>query len=138
MTVTAYLTVKGAEEAIDFYTRAFGATEKYRIPWEGRVGHAEIDVAGTTLMLSDEAPEYGAVSPQTLGGSTCAFALDVPDVDAAFARAVDAGAIVDRPIKDEPYGRGGWLRDPFGHRWSVRTGNPNFNPEEMGGVVANA
>ena len=130
--VTAYLCAKGASDAIDFYTKAFGARELYRLPNEdGTLGHAEIQIGETTLYLSDEAPQLNVLSPATLGGATCSFVLDVDDVDAAFARAVDAGATVERPIADNPYGRSGWLVDPFGHRWSIMTSNPAFDPAEM-------
>ncbi len=88
---------------------------------DGRLGHAEIRIGETTLYLSDEFPEYGAHSPASLGGSTVAFVLSVADADAAFAKAVGAGATVDRPLVDSPVGRGGWLRDPWGHRWNVMT-----------------
>jgi PhnB protein len=132
ITVTAYLCAKPAAEAIEFYKRAFGAVERYRIPNpDGRLGHAEITIGETLLMLSDEAPDLGVLSPTTLHGSGTAFVLDVPDCDAVFQRAIDAGARMDRPLKDEPYGRGGWLTDPFGHRWSVMTSNPEFDPSQM-------
>lgn len=119
-TVTAYLCCKGASEAIEFYARAFGATERFRIPMgDGLVGHAELVIGRTTIYLSDEAPELGALSPTTLGGATAAFVLVVPDADTAVARAVGAGARLDRPVTDSPHGRGGWITDPFGHRWSL-------------------
>lgn len=130
--VTPYLCAKGASDAIEFYKRAFGAEERYRLDDEsGRIGHAEIVVHGSVLYISDEWPEMGVLSPATLSGHSTSFVVDVPDVDAAFQRAVDAGATVERPIKDEPYGRGGWVIDPFGHRWSIQTANPNFNPADM-------
>ena len=131
--VTTYITVDPAAEAIDFYTKAFGAQELYRMPGpDGRLGHAEIKIGETTIMLSDEAPDLGVRSPKALGGSAFSLVLDVDgDVDAAFQRAVDAGCTVERPLKDEPYGRGGWVHDPFGHRWSIMKSNPNFKPEDM-------
>jgi PhnB protein len=130
--VTAYLCAKGAAEAIEFYKNAFGAEEKYRMTGDdGAIGHAEITIGETTLMISDEWPEGKVFSPQTLGGSATAFVLDVPDCDAVFERALKAGAKLTRPIRDEPYGRGGWLDDPFGHRWNVMTSNPNFKAEDM-------
>ncbi|OAI38570.1 hypothetical protein AYO38_09385 [bacterium SCGC AG-212-C10] len=129
--VTAYLTTKGAADAIDFYARAFGATESYRLEFEGRVGHAEIVIGETTIMLSDEYAEYGAIAPVTLGGTTVALVLEVPDCEAVFQQAIDAGATLDRPMKDEPYGRGGWLIDPFGHRWNVATMTPDWDPSKM-------
>ncbi|MEO9255945.1 MAG: VOC family protein, partial [Tepidiformaceae bacterium] len=94
VTVTTYLCAKGAAEAIEFYKRAFGAEERYRIPWEGGIGHAEIVIGETVLYLSDEAPELGVLSPATLGGNSCTLVLAVPDLEAAFKRAVDAGATV--------------------------------------------
>jgi PhnB protein len=130
--VTAYLCAQGAAGAIDFYKRAFGAEERYRMDnGDGRLGHAEITIGDTLLMISDEWPEGNVFSPVTLKGSPVAFVLDVPDCDAAFARAVEAGATVNRPLKDEPYGRGGWVTDPSGHRWSIMTSNPAFMPEDM-------
>jgi PhnB protein len=130
--VTTYLCADRASDAIDFYKRAFDAKELYRMAdADGRLGHAEITVAGTTLMLSDEWPEMGVLSPRKLNGHSVSFVIDVPDCDAAFKRAVDAGATVERPLKDEPYGRGGWIVDPFGHRWSIMTSNPDFKPEDM-------
>ncbi|HLZ69858.1 MAG TPA: VOC family protein [Dehalococcoidia bacterium] len=130
--VTAYLCAKGAAEAIQFYTRAFGATERYRLEMpDGRIGHAEIVIGDTLLMLSDEAPELGVFSPRSLGGNSTSFVFDVDDADAAFQRALDAGATVERPLQDEPYGRGGWVVDPFGHRWSIMTPNPDFEPVQM-------
>jgi PhnB protein len=131
-TLTAYLCAKDASAAIAFYKRAFGADERYRLTGDdGRVGHAEITFGASVFFLSDEWPEMGVLSPQTLKGNSASFVLDVPDVDAAFQRAVDAGATVERPVTDQPYGRGGWLVDPFGHRWSIMTPNPNFKPDEM-------
>lgn len=130
--VTTYLTCKGAAAAIEFYVNAFGATERYRLPSDdGRLGHAEVTIGDTILMLSDEWSEYGAISPETLGGCTAALVLDVPDCDAVFERAVALGAKVDRPIREGPPGRGGWLIDPFGHRWNVMTSNPNFDPASL-------
>lgn len=130
--VTAYLCVKGAAEAIAFYARAFGATERYRITMpDGRIGHAEITIGQSVLMLSDEAPELGVLSPLSRGGTSTSFVIEVEDADVAFQRALDAGARVDRPLKDEPYGRGVWLFDPFGHRWHLTTPNPAFDPAQM-------
>lgn len=126
--VTAYLCASDASGAIAFYTNAFGAVEDYRMEDGGRIGHAELAIGDTTLYISDEWPEMGVKSPLTLGGNSVSFVIDVPDVDAAFQRAVDAGATVERPIEDAPYARGGWVRDPFGHRWSIQTTNPDFKP----------
>jgi PhnB protein len=130
--VTAYLCANGAAEAIDFYKRAFGAEERYRMEdASGRIGHAEITIGDTTLFLSDEWAEMGVLSPKTLGGHPVSFVIDVAEVDAAFQRAVDAGATVERPLKDEPFGRAGWVVDPFGHRWCISKSNPDFDPKDM-------
>ena len=121
-TVTAYLCCDGAGKAIDFYKAAFGAEEIARYPEpDGRLGHAEFRIGETILFISDEFPEFNAKSPHSLGGSAVALVIRVPDADAAFAKAVSAGATIDRPVVDTPPGRGGWLRDPWGHRWSVVT-----------------
>ena len=119
-------------DAIEFYKKAFGAEELYRInnP-DGRVGHAEIKIGDTTLYLSDEWAEMKVLSPETLNGNSVSMVVDVDDVDAAWGRAIGAGAKVERPITEAPYGRGGWLVDPFGHRWNIQTPNPDFKPEDM-------
>ncbi len=131
--VTAYLCANGAADAIEFYKKAFGAEEKYRLVGDdGRVGHAEIIVGSTVLYLSDEYADYNVHSPKTLKGSSVSFVFDVDDVDAAFQQAIDAGATVERSITDAPYRRGGWLVDPFGHRWNLQKPNLNFKPEDMG------
>jgi len=130
--VTAYLCVDRAADAIEWYKRAFGARERFRLPGAGgRLGHAEIAVGQTVLYLSGEWAEQNVLAPTTLKGNSVSFVLAVPDADRSFDRAVDAGAVVERPLKDEPYGRGGWVRDPFGHRWSIMTPNPDFNPDDM-------
>ena len=130
--VTPYICTKGAADAIEFYARAFGARERYRIPWEGgRIGHAEITIGDSLIMLSDEFPEMGVLSPLTLGGNSCSLSAEVQDVDAALQRALDAGATVQRPIADEPYGRSVWLVDPFGHRWHLLRPKRDFDPKDM-------
>lgn len=127
--VTAYLCAKGAADAIEFYKKAFGAVERSRMQGaDGQIGHAEITIGGTTIMLADEFPEMNVYSPLTLKGSSVSFVIDMADCDAAFQRAIDAGAKIERPMRDEPYGRSGWLVDPFGHRWSIMTSNPNLDP----------
>ena len=95
------------------------------------VGHADLAFGETTIFMSDEWEEGKVFSPTTLGGSPISLVCEVDDLDAAWARAVAAGATVDRPIKEEPYGRGGWLRDPFGYRWNLQVSNPDFKPEDM-------
>ena len=116
-----YLSVHDAERALEFYAKAFGAREvSERIPWEGRIGHAEFEIEGALVMLADEFPAYHK-SPKTLGGTPVSIHVDVNDVDAFFTRAVKAGAKVLQPIKDEAYGRICKLEDPFGHAWFFNT-----------------
>jgi PhnB protein len=115
------LAVHDGERALDFYAKAFGAKEvSERIPWEGKIGHAEIEIEGAHLMLADEFPAYNK-SPKTLGGTPVIIHIDVKDVDSFFKRAVAAGATILQPIKDEPYGRICNLQDPFGHQWFFNT-----------------
>jgi PhnB protein len=118
-----YIAVRGAAAAIDWYRRVFGAREEVRYTGDdGSIGHAQLTIGGAALMLSDEYLEYGAASPEHLGGSSVALHLDVPDVDAVFARAVAAGATVRREPADQPYGeRSCQFVDPWGHRWMVQT-----------------
>jgi PhnB protein len=133
-TVTPYLTVKGAAQAIDFYTRAFGAQEVERMTGlDGQsVMHAEIKIGDSVVMLSDEFPQMGCRSPQTLGGTTASLFLYVADVDAAFQRAVDAGAKAIMPPADMFWGdRFGTLVDPFGHQWSLATHKEDLSREEI-------
>ena len=131
--VTPYLIIKGASEAIEFYKKAFGASELFRMAQpDGRVGHAEIRIGDSTIMLADEFPEMGHKSPKTLGGSAVSLLIYVEDVDAVFAQAVAAGATEDRPVEDKFYGdRGGSLVDPFGHIWHIATHTEDLSPEEM-------
>jgi PhnB protein len=129
----AYIHVKGAAEAIDFYSKAFGAKEKFRLTEpDGRIGHAELDFGGTTLMLSEEFPEYGTQSPTALGGTSLTLHVHVDNADETIARAVAAGAIVTSPAQDQFYGeRSGTVNDPFGHRWSIGHSLEALEPEEM-------
>ena len=132
-TVTPYLAVKGGVEALEFYKRAFGATELNRliIP-DGRLGHAEFRIGDSVIMLADEFPEYGGKSPKSLGGTPVTIHLYVEDVDAFFKRALDAGATEKKPVKDQFYGdRSGQLEDPFGHLWWVATHKEDVPPAEM-------
>jgi PhnB protein len=131
--VAAYLTVKDAARAIDFYKRAFGAIEKGRLSMpSGEIGHAEIQIGGSTIMLSDEFPEYGGISPETLGGSPMKMHLYVDDVDAFAERAVAEGAKITRPIADQFYGdRSGYIADPFGYTWIVATQKEMVPLEEL-------
>jgi PhnB protein len=131
--VTPYLIVKGAARALEFYAKAFGAKEQFRMAQpDGRIGHAEIRIGESTVMLADEAPEVGARSPATIGGSPVLIHLYVEDVDATVARAVAAGATVTRPVQDQFYGdRNGGLVDPFGHAWWVATHVEDVPPEDL-------
>jgi PhnB protein len=132
-TATPYLIIKGAAKAIEFYKKAFGAAEMMRMTQpDGRVGHAEIKIGDSPIMLADEFPEMGARSPQSLGGSPVSILLYVQDVDALTSSAIAAGAKVIRPVKDQFYGdRSGSLEDPFGHQWHIATHVEDVAPEEM-------
>jgi len=131
--VTPYLCVRRAAQAIEFYKKAFLATERMRIAQpDGRVGHAELQVGDSVIMLSDEFPEIGARSPQSLGGSPVSIHLYVEDADAIFSQAVAAGAKIKRPIADQFYGdRLGGVEDPFGHTWWISTHKEDFSPQEI-------
>jgi PhnB protein len=131
--VTPYLCVDGAAAAIDFYGRVFGATERMRMGGpDGKVGHAELAIGSGLVMLADEFPEMGQQSPRGLGGTPVTVSLYVDDVDAVFARALEAGATEVRAVTDQFYGdRAGQFEDPWGHRWSVATHVEDVSPEEM-------
>ena len=131
-TVTAYLMVDDAAKALDFYREAFGAEELYRLPMGDKIGHAEIMIGDTHLMLADEFPDMDALGPNKRGGATASFMIYVPDADVAYDRAVKAGAKADRPLKNEFWGdRIGTVIDPFGHKWSLATHLEEVAPEEM-------
>lgn len=131
-TVTPYLCCRDAAAAIDFYKKAFGATEVMRMENDGKVGHAELQIGDSRVMLADEFPEMGFLSPKTVGGSPVMIHLYLDDVDATANRAVAAGAKVTRPVADQFYGdRGGQLEDPFGHKWYVSTHKEDLSPEEI-------
>ena len=131
--LTPYLFIKGAAAAIEFYKNVFGATERMRMPGpDGRIMHAELQIGDSILMLADENPKMGALSPQTIGGSGSLVSVYVADVDAAVAKAIAAGANLVRPVKEQFYGdRTGGIIDPFGHIWSVATHVEDVSPEEM-------
>jgi PhnB protein len=132
-TFAPYLCVKDAAGAIDFYIRAFGAVEQFRIGDPGqKIGHAELLVNGNLLMLSDEALERDFKSPTALGGSPVTICLIVDDVDAIAARSIAAGARVIRPVENQFYGhRGGLFEDPYGHLWWIATEIEDVSPEEL-------
>lgn len=131
--ITPYLIIKGASQAIDFYKRAFGATEDMRMASpDGKVGHAELSVGDSKIMLADEHPEMGHRSPQSIGGTGVSMMLYLEKVDEVFKRAIAAGAKELQPVKDQFYGdRSGTLQDPFGHVWTVATHVEDVPPDEM-------
>lgn len=131
--VTPSLTIRGAAEAIAFYQRAFGATEVMRLAApDGKVMHAEIRIGDSIIMLSDEYPDWGCLSPQAIGGSPSMLMLYVADCDALFAQAVAAGATAVRPVTDQFWGdRSGMVADPFGYRWNLATQIEVVPPEEI-------
>lgn len=131
--VTPYLVVDDAAAALEFYTRAFGAKEQYRLPMPGgKIAHAEFNLGGSTIMIADEAPEQGYRGPKSLGGSAVSLMYYVDDVDAVTKRAVDAGLEVLRPVEDQFYGdRSGNFRDPFGHLWTIATSKEELSMEEL-------
>ncbi|HKT73614.1 MAG TPA: VOC family protein [Steroidobacteraceae bacterium] len=131
--VYPYLRVHDTAQAIAFYARAFGAEESFRLTEpSGRIGHAEIKMGPATVMLSDEYPEHDIKGPRSLGGTTFSIHLHVENVDAAFARAVEAGAAVVRPLQNQFHGeRSGTVRDPFGHEWLLGGQIETLTPQEM-------
>ncbi|MBI1784991.1 VOC family protein [Candidatus Sumerlaeota bacterium] len=132
-TVTPYLAVKGGAKALEFYKQGFGAAEMFKLVMpDGRLGHAEIRLGDSVIMLADEFPEFGGKAPQTLGGSPVVIHLYVEDVDAFCKRAVAAGAKQLNPVENQFYGdRSGQLEDPFGHLWWVATHIEDVPPGEM-------
>ena len=137
--ITPYLICRGAAAAIDFYQRAFGAIEVLRLGEpDGPIGHAEITIGNSNVMLADEFPQMGALSPQSIGGTAVSLLLYVEDCDAVFHKAVAEGASIERPLQDQFYGdRSGMLIDPFGHRWSISTHIEDVTPDEIARRVAN-
>jgi PhnB protein len=135
---TPYLIVAGAADAIEFYKRAFGAVELFRMAKpDGKVGHAEIRIGDSVIMLADEHPDMGYRSPSSLGGSPVSIMLYMEDVDGVFARALEAGARAQRGVADQFYGdRNGILEDPFGHVWTIATHVEDVPPEEIERRVA--
>jgi uncharacterized glyoxalase superfamily protein PhnB len=132
-TLTPHMTVRDAQRAIEFYKQAFGATERGAMKRaDGKVMHAELMIGDSILMVADEFPEYGSMSPLSTGGTSMVLHIYVEDVDAAFDRAVKAGAKVEMPVSDMFWGdRYGKLADPFGHKWSIATHQADLSPEEM-------
>ena len=132
-TLSTYITVKGCNEAIEFYKKAFGATERGRLLMpSGKIGHAEVVIEGSLLMLAEENIEWGNRSPETIGGNPMTFGLYVKDADQAFKKAVDAGATIVMGIEDMFYGdRVGQVKDPFGYKWMITTHKEDVSFEEM-------
>jgi PhnB protein len=131
--VTPYLIVRGGADAIEFYQKAFGAVELFRFPSpDGKIGHAEIKVGDSPIMLADEFPDMGYNGPQSLGGSPVSLMIYVEDVDTVFNQAVEAGATVKEALQDKFYGdRIGTVVDPFGHRWHLATHKEDVSVDEM-------
>jgi PhnB protein len=130
--VTPYITVDGGNAAIEFYKKAFGATEMLRLPMGDKLAHGEVKIGDSVVMLSDEFPEMNRLSPKSRGGATAALMIYLPDVDAAFARAIAAGAKEERAVADQFYGdRSGTVTDPFGHSWTLSTHVEDVSEDEM-------
>ena len=131
--ITPYLVVQGAEKAIEFYTQLFGLTETMRMVGpDGRIGHAELQIGDSTIMLADEFPEMDIRGPKSLGGSPVSLLIYVTDVDTTFPKAIAAGSEIKRPIQNQFYGdRSGTLTDPFGHTWTIATRIENIATDEM-------
>lgn len=133
--ISPYLIVDGAADAIDFYGSVLGATQRgdSMVAPDGKVGHAELELGGSVIMLADEFPEMGAVGPRTVGGTPVTLHVYVEDVDAVFARALELGGTQVQAVTDQFYGdRSGLFDDPWGHRWNVATHVEDVPPEEMG------
>ncbi len=130
--VTPYLIVDGAEEAIRWYGAALGATEVMRLPMGDKIGHAEIKIGDSFIMLSDEWPDYGKLGPKARGGATSSLMIYLENVDAAYERAIAAGATAERPVENQFYGdRSGTVIDPFGHSWTLSTHVEDLSEEEI-------
>ena len=137
--VTPYLICDGAADAIEYYKKAFGATELFRMDHEGKVGHAELKIGDSPIMLADEYPQMGYRSPKALGGTPVSIMIYVEDVDTVYQQAIAAGATEVKPLQDQFYGdRSGTLTDPFGHVWTVATHKEDVTMEEMNRRMAAA
>jgi PhnB protein len=130
--VTPYLVMKGAADAIEFYKKAFDAIELFRMDHEGKIGHAELKIGDSPIMLADENPEMGYRGPEALGGTPVSLMIYVDDVDKIYPQAIAAGGVELKPLQDWFYGdRSGTLKDPFGHVWTIGTHKEDVTPEEM-------
>ncbi|MDQ3018173.1 MAG: VOC family protein [Bacteroidota bacterium] len=132
-TLNPYIVIKGCSDAIEFYINAFGAIERGRLMMpDGTIAHAEVEIEGSLLMMSDENLEWGSIGPHAIGGNPMTFGLYVMDADAVIQRAVDAGATLTRPVEDQFYGdRTGQILDPFGYKWMITTHKEDVSFEEM-------
>jgi len=132
-TLNISLTIDGAADAIEFYKQVLGATERMRMSEpDGRIGHAELQIGDSVLMVNDEYPDMDIHSPKAYGGAASAVSVYVADADAAFEKAIDLGATALRPVEDQFYGdRSGQFLDPWGHRWGVATHVEDVSPDEM-------
>jgi PhnB protein len=130
--LTPYLIVDGAAQALDFYKKAFGATELFRMEHEGKIGHAEMKIGDSPFMLADEQPQMSWKGPKALGGTPVSLMIYVDDVDTTYKQALEAGGVELKPLQDQFYGdRSGTLTDPFGHVWTVATHKEDVTPEEI-------
>jgi len=130
--VNVILTVDDAAKAIDFYKQAFGAEEISRLPMGDKIGHAELQIGDTRVMLNDEFPDFDNLSPKSRGGTTFGLIIYTPDVDGAFKKAIAAGGTEKMPVEDQFWGdRMGTLTDPFGHKWSIATHVEDVPPEQF-------
>ena len=130
--VTPYLTISGASDAIEYYKKAFGATELFRMEHQGKIGHAEMKIGDSPFMLGDEHPQMGYKGPKSYGGTPVSLMIYVEDCDTVYKEAIEAGATEVRPLQDQFYGdRSGTLTDPFGHVWTVATHKEDVSSEEM-------
>ncbi|MFZ0406444.1 MAG: VOC family protein [Nitrososphaeraceae archaeon] len=133
-TITPYLVVKNGAQAIEFYKKAFSAEECFRMngPDGKSIGHAQLKIGDSLFMLTDEFPQMNSLSPESIGGSPVSMYVYVEDVDAVFNQAVSAGATVLNPVMDMFYGdRWGYIKDPFGHLWSIATHKKDLTPDEL-------
>ena len=130
--VTPYLIINGAADALEFYKKAFGAVELFRMEHQGKIGHAEIKIGDSPIMLADEQPEMGYKGPTAYGGTPVSLMIYVDDVDKTYPQAIAAGGVELKAVQDWFYGdRSGTLKDPFGHVWTVATHKEDVTPEEM-------
>jgi PhnB protein len=132
--VNPYLVVRNADRAIEFYKRAFGAEERFRMhgPDNKAIMHAELKIGDSVFMLTEESPDMKTLSPESIGGSPVSLYIYVKDVDSIFNQAVSEGATILHPVNDQFYGdRSGYLKDPFGHLWSIATHKKDLSPDEL-------